>query len=117
MTAKKRRSKQQKRKRLSTSDSSAPKLSTAESGNAAFQSATDRSGVPSPVGSKKEMVLGMLRKQGTSVVAVMEVTGWQEHSVRAFFATVVKKKLGLNLVSQKVDGHRIYRIDSPYPPQ
>jgi hypothetical protein len=62
------------------------------------------------------MVLKMLREQGASVASVMKVTGWQEHSVRAFFAAVVKKKLGLNLVSQKVDGHRVYRIDSPDPP-
>ena len=62
--------------------------------------------------SKKEMVLGMLRQSdGTSLTAVMAATGWQEHSVRGFFAAVVKKKLRLNLVSQKVGGDRVYRIE------
>jgi Protein of unknown function (DUF3489) len=40
----------------------------------------------------------------------MESTGWQSHSVRGFFARVVRKKLGLKLASEKTDGGRTYRI-------
>jgi hypothetical protein len=61
--------------------------------------------------SKYARIIAMLRAPaGTTVPAIVAATGWQPHSVRGFLAGVVRKKLGLNLVSEQTDKGRVYRI-------
>jgi hypothetical protein len=61
--------------------------------------------------SKHARILAMLRTPaGATVAAIMTATEWQQHSVRGFLAGVVRKKLGLNLVSESTDKGRVYRI-------
>ena len=61
--------------------------------------------------SKQARLITMLRaSSGATVAAMMAATEWQQHSVRGFLAGVIRKKLGLNLVSEASDDGRIYRI-------
>ena len=61
--------------------------------------------------TKQSRAIAMLRSDGGApIAALMEAMGWQQHSVRGFLAGVVRKRLGLKLESNKVDGSRIYRI-------
>ena len=61
--------------------------------------------------TKHARIISMLRvPAGTTIAAIMTATEWQQHSVRGFLAGVVRKKLGLNLVSEQTDKARVYRI-------
>src|SRR5712672_1516975 len=61
--------------------------------------------------TKHARIIAMLRMPtGATIAAIMTVTDWQQHSVRGFLAGVVRKRLGLNLISEQTDKGRVYRI-------
>ncbi len=86
-------------------------------GRAASKSDTAKSkGVPSaPVvrqGTKQALLIDLLkRKTGAAIDEIVEATGWQPHSVRGAISGALKKKLGLTVTSDNVEGRgRVYRI-------
>ena len=64
--------------------------------------------------SKQAQVIAMLKRpEGATIAQIMDVTGWQQHTVRGTFAGAFKKKLGLEITSVQEPGHdRFYRIDA-----
>ena len=82
----------------------------------AKKAATGRNGANAPrkarTGTKQALVVEMLRRsEGATVDQIMEATGWQRHTVRGAFAGAIKKKLGLAIASEKVEGGaRVYRV-------
>src|SRR3977135_1643736 len=61
--------------------------------------------------TKHNRIVALLRTPaGATIAAIMTATGWQQHSVRGFLAGVVRKKLGLNLISEQTEKGRVYRI-------
>ena len=76
--------------------------------------ATGADAAPAPKtrdGTKQAHVIAMLRrKQGATVAQIVEATDWRPHTVRGVFAGALKKKLGLEVTSEKVEGERIYRL-------
>jgi len=98
---------------------------TKSKGKPAARSTTRKTGKPKPrvrstpaslkttakPDTKHTRIVTMLRSPGgATIAAIMTATEWQQHSVRGFLAGVVRRKLGLNLVSEVTDKGRVYRI-------
>src|ERR1700720_732516 len=87
--------------------------STSKSGTRSARASSKSAARP---GTKHARIIAMLRTPaGTTIAAIMTATDWQQHSVRGFLAGVVRKKLGLNLVSEQTDKGRVYRIKDGKP--
>ncbi len=79
---------------------------------AAHTGADDAAPRKSREGTKQATMIAMLRRpEGATIAQISEATGWQFHTVRGAFAGALKKKLGLEVTSEKVEGaDRIYRL-------
>jgi Protein of unknown function (DUF3489) len=91
--------------------SAAPYAADGGAAKAPQKGTVDPKGKKAEPGSKQSRVIAMLQSPaGATIAAMMQATGWQQHSVRGFLAGVVRKRLKLKLGSKKVDGTRVYRV-------
>jgi hypothetical protein len=62
--------------------------------------------------SKQAKLIEMLKRpEGASIEEIVAAFDWQAHTVRGAIAGALKKKLGLDVTSEKIDGRgRVYRI-------
>lgn len=65
-------------------------------------------------GTKQATLIAVLRApEGATIEEIMAATGWQSHTVRGAMAGALKKKLGLEVTSEKIEGRgRVYRLPS-----
>lgn len=63
-------------------------------------------------GTKQATLIAMLRApDGATIAEIMAATGWQSHTVRGAMSGTLKKKLGLEAASEKVeDRGRVYKL-------
>jgi hypothetical protein len=63
-------------------------------------------------GTKQALLIHMLRrKEGATIAEIVTATGWLPHTVRGAMAGALKRRLGLAIDSEKVEGRgRVYRI-------
>ena len=63
-------------------------------------------------GTKQATLIAMLRApNGATIAEIMDATGWQSHTVRGAMSGALKKKLGLEVTSEKFeDRGRVYKI-------
>ena len=64
--------------------------------------------------SKQARLIEMLKRaKGASIDEIVKAFDWQPHTVRGAIAGALKKKLGLDVASEKTDARgRVYRIPS-----
>lgn len=62
--------------------------------------------------TKQERVLNLLRRpEGATITEIAAATAWRQHTIRGFFAGALKRKLGIAVASEKVEGRgRVYRL-------
>ncbi|MBI1188892.1 MAG: DUF3489 domain-containing protein [Alphaproteobacteria bacterium] len=70
-----------------------------------------RSTVPAGAATKLDTLIKALQSpKGATLARLVDLTGWQAHSVRGALSGALKKKRGLTIISTTTEGERVYRI-------
>ena len=66
---------------------------------------------PKKPASKQARLIAMLRRpKGATIGEIAEAMEWQPHTARGVISGVLKKKLELDVASDKTERGRVYRI-------
>lgn len=64
-----------------------------------------------PKSGKIDKIIAMMRRpKGASINELTKATAWQAHSVRGAISGTLRKKLSMNVISEKSGDVRVYRI-------
>ena len=64
-----------------------------------------------PKPGKIDKIIAMMRRpKGATINDLTKATSWQAHSVRGAISGTLRKKQGLNVISEKSGDIRLYRI-------
>lgn len=90
-------------------------LGTAEGATLAMQ--PDLTPTTQPKGTKQAQLIALLEApEGATIAEIVTAIGWQSHTVRGAMSGALKKKLGLTITSEKVEGRgRVYHLRQPEP--
>lgn len=62
-------------------------------------------------GSKQSQLISLLQtSEGCTISQMIDLTGWQAHTVRGVISGVLRKRLGLNVVCEKTAVGSSYKI-------
>ena len=89
--------------------------STASVGKLSLVKSTAKASAPKIVAASKpgkiDKIIAMMRRpKGATINDLTKATAWQAHSVRGAISGTIRKKQGLNVVSEKSGDVRLYRI-------
>ena len=62
--------------------------------------------------TKQQALIDLLKRpEGATLDEIVDATGWQKHTARGAMSGAIKKRLGLTITSEKVDGRgRVYKV-------
>ena len=65
-------------------------------------------------GTKQAQIIALLqRPEGASIAEIVEATSWQAHTARGAISGALKKKLGLPVTAEKVEGRgTVYKLSA-----
>ena len=63
--------------------------------------------------TKQAKLIAMLqRPEGATIDQLVEATGWQRHTIRGAISGMLRKKMGLNIIAERMSRQTLYRINN-----